>query len=72
MGGRTQIIQLLCVPVMGSPTLDHFCGPQAGDSGPGIVKTCGLSVGGQQRLPAGDQLRLPGHGHLVTQRADAE
>jgi hypothetical protein len=38
----------------------------------GIVKTCGLSVGGQQHLPAGGQLKLPGHGHLVTQRADAE
>jgi hypothetical protein len=26
-------------------------------------------VGGQQDLPAGGQRRLPGHGHLVTQRA---
>jgi hypothetical protein len=38
----------------------------------GIVKTSGLSVGGQQHLPSGGQLKLPGHGHLVTQRADAE
>ena len=36
------------------------------------VKTCGLTVGGQLQPPAGDQLKLRGHGHLVTQRADAE
>ena len=38
----------------------------------GIVKTCGLSVGGHLHLPVGGKLKLPGHGHLVTQRADAE
>jgi hypothetical protein len=31
-----------------------------------------LSVGGQQHLPAGGQVKLLGHGLLVTQRADAE
>jgi hypothetical protein len=37
-----------------------------------IVKTCGLSVGGQLHLPAGGQSKLPAHGYLVTQRADSE
>jgi hypothetical protein len=45
--------------------------PGGGEDG-GIVKSSGLSVSGQLHLPAGNQLKLPGHGHLVTRRADAE